>query len=115
MALIAIISFFLLGAVLLYREHQLNRERAAVLSNLQEAFTALDACHIQIKRTNEDLFVMQTVLCERHILDENDLVQARMRLIEIPRRLAEERAATARHLKVSPTQLIFDPLDPTIQ
>lgn len=114
MALLAVIAVIVLGVVLLTREHQFSRERATTGTSVQEVRAALDACRMQLRRTAEDLYVIQTVLSERNLLDDNELARARLRLIEAPRRMAEERAAMARHLKVSPTQLMLDSAEPKI-
>ena len=114
MAVLAVVAVLVLSVGLALRERQLARDRAAADAALQELRTSLEGARNQLRRANEDLFVIQTLLAERNLLDENDLARARLRLIEAPRRVAEEKAAMARHLKVSPTQLVIDPSDSKI-
>lgn len=114
MALLAVIAAGVLCIAFAVREYQLGKERAAMISAITELRTAVEASRTQLRRLTEDIYVIQTVLAERNVIDDADLARARMRLIETPRRLAEERAAMARHLKVSPTQLVLDPGDPKI-
>ena len=114
MAMLAMVAAVVLGTALLAREVQLGHERATVSANIRELRVALELSRAQLRRTAEDLYVIQTLLCERNLLDEGEIARARLRLIDAPRRVAEERAAMARHLKVSPTQLVFDPGDSKI-
>ncbi len=114
MALVAIGAALVVCIAFALREQQLSRERAAQNAALDGLRAAIDALRGQLRRAQEDTFVLQTLLGERNMLDENDLAQARLRLIEAPRRVAEERAAMARHLKVSPTQLVLDPGEPKL-
>lgn len=114
MAVLAMVAVLVLSVAFALRERRLARDRTAALAALDELRTSLEAVRIQLRRANEDVFVVQTLLSERNLLDENDLARARLRLIEAPRRVAEEKAAMARHLKVSPTQLVIDPSDSKI-
>jgi hypothetical protein len=114
MAVLAVVAVLVLSVGFALRERQLARDRAATEAALQELRTSLEGARNQLRRANEDLFVIQTLLGERNLLDENDLARARLRLIDAPRRVAEEKAAMARHLKVSPTQLVIDPSDSKI-
>ncbi len=114
MALLAIGAALVVCIAFAIREQQLSRERAAQTAALDGLRAALDAQRGQLRRAQEDVYVLQTLLGERNVVDENDLAQARMRLIEGPRRVAEERAAMARHLKVSPTQLVLDAGEPKV-
>ena len=114
MAVLAVVAVLVLSVAFAFRERQVARERVAAEMVLQELRTSIEGARSQLRRANEDLYVIQTLLAERNLLDENDLARARLRLIEAPRRVAEERAAMARHLKVSPTQLVIDPTDSKI-
>lgn len=114
MAFTAVLAGVLLCVAFCVRERHLRRERAATAEALRDLRIALEATRAQLRRAGEDVFVLQTLLAERNLLDDGDLARARIRLIETPRRLAEERAAMARHLQVSPTQLVLDPNDPKI-
>jgi len=114
MAVLAVVAVLVLSVAFALRERRLARDRTATEAALQELRTSLEGARTQLRRANEDVFVVQTLLSERNLLDENDLARARLRLIEAPRRVAEEKAAMARHLKVSPTQLVIDPSDSKI-
>jgi hypothetical protein len=114
MALLAVIAAVVLCVAFAIRENQLGRERRVLAAAIEELRGVLDMTRMQLRRTGEDLYVTQTLLTERNVLDENDMARARLRLIEAPRRMAEERAQMARHLKVSPTQLLIDQGDPKV-
>ncbi len=114
MALLAIAAAVVLCIAFGAREHQLARERAAQAAAIEGLRAALEAMRGQLRRSQEDVYVFQTLLVERNLFDEGELARARLRLIEAPRRVAEERAAMARHLKVSPTQLVLDPGEPKL-
>lgn len=108
MALLAVIGGILLALALIARELQGSRERAAQTAALHEVQSALERTRQQLRRTQEDLYVMQSLLAERNILDEAELARGRLRLIETPKRLAAEREAVVRHLGASPTELVVD-------
>ena len=108
MTLLAVGGGIFLALALIVRELQLARERAMHLAAFEQLRLALDATRTQLRRAFEDLYVLQTVLAERNVLDEAELQRSRARLIEQPRRIAEERDAIQRHLGVSPTHLVVE-------
>lgn len=108
MTLLAIGGGIFLALALIVRELQTARERALQLAAFEQLRLSLDATRGQLRRAFEDLYVLQTVLAERNILDEAELARSRARLIETPRRIAEERDAIQRHLGVAPTHLVVD-------
>ena len=101
--------FFALALIL--REFQLARERAMHIALQEQMRLSLESTRAQLRRAAEDLFVLQSVLVERNLLDETQLARSRARLIEAPRRMAEERDAIARHLGVAPTHLVVEETD----
>ncbi len=113
MALLAISGGLMLCLAWAVREYQLWRERQALQAALNQLKQALDLSRQQMRRMSEDVYVMQAVLVEKNLLDEDELQRGRIRLIETPRRQAEERNQLLRHMNVSPTQIIDDP-DPKI-
>jgi hypothetical protein len=101
--------FFALAMIL--RELQLGRERAMHQATFEQLHLSLEGVRAQLRRAGEDLYVLQAVLAERNLLNEADLARGRARLIENPRRIAEERDAIQRHLGVAPTHLVVDDSD----
>jgi hypothetical protein len=97
-----------LALALLVREVQLSRERAMQAAVFEQLRAALESTRTQLRRASEDLHVLQNVLVERRMVDEAELARTRIRLVEMPRRLAAEKDAIRRHLGVSPQVLVRD-------
>lgn len=95
-------------AALILREFQLARERAMQMATYDQLRLALEGTRAQLRRNAEDLYVLQVILAERNLLNEAELARTRARLIENPKRMAEERDAIQRHLGVAPTHLVVD-------
>jgi hypothetical protein len=109
MGLLAILGGLLLALALIVREVQLARERANHASELERMRVSLGETRRQLRRALEDLYVLQNVLGDKHLLDEHDLARGRARHIDGPRRIAEERDSILRkHDDVEATQLIID-------
>ena len=108
MALLAVVGGLLLAFALVVREYQLAKERSQHAAAHERLRVSLKETRGQLRRTLEDVHVIQRVLEEKHLLDETDLARGRMRLIETPRRRAAERNAIVRNHNVSPTQLVMD-------
>ena len=108
MVVLAIVSGASLALALVVREIQFARDRIAKRAQLSELNANIEKLRTQLRRAQEDVYVMQTLLSERNILDENEIARGRVRLIENPKRLAAEKDAIVRHLGVSPTSLVVD-------
>jgi len=108
MLLFAILGGLLLSAALIAREIQWTKERHSRDATHQELENALRLTRAQLRRTREDLYVFKSVLQERRLIDDAALLEGRMRLVENPRRKAEERARIVRNADVSPTQVVID-------
>lgn len=111
MTLLAIGGGLFLALALIIREYQLTRERALQAATFEQLRVSLEATRGQLRRACEDLYVLQSVLSERNVLDEADLARTRIRLVEMPRRVAAERDAIRRHLGVAPQHLVIDESD----
>lgn len=83
----------LLSFIWLGREWQLAKERTLQLASLKALSEILHSTRLQLRRATEDIFVLQALLIERQAFSESDLNRARLRLIEYPRRQAEQRQA----------------------
>src|SRR5687767_6586533 len=101
MALLAVVGALSLMLAWAVREWQLARERRAFAQAVEHLRLSLDSSRQHLKRISEDLYVLQSVMVERNLIDETELQRSRVRLVDNPRRLAEERDALARHMKVS--------------
>ncbi|MEO1482889.1 MAG: hypothetical protein AAFU77_12350 [Myxococcota bacterium] len=102
----------LLAAALLLRELQWSRDRARFSSELKALSDALDKNRRSTRKLQEDLFVLQTVLRERNLLAESELVGARKRLIDRPKRVAAERDAIQQNLNIGvPAQVIEESIN----
>ncbi len=102
----------LLAASIAIREWQWARERRETRASLRSLTDNLDKSQRNVRRLQEDVYVLQTVLRERNLLSENELAQARDRLIEQPKRVAAERDAIQRHLNIGvPVQVIEESLN----
>lgn len=114
MLFLALGGGLLLAAALWVREYQLAKERNAHNRELEALRQQVERHKSHLRRTVEDLYVLRQLLVERHVLDEHDLVRGRVRLIEAPRRQAEERDAILRGMEISPNQLIVEESEPKI-
>jgi len=108
MLILAIAGGLLLAVALFLRELQLHRERRVQMQAAESLRVAIEVSNRLLRRAREDLFVLHSVLKERNLINEEDLVRIRARLIDTPRRLAEEREELLQDLEVAPTQLILD-------
>ncbi len=108
MTLLAVCGGLLLAVALIVREYQLGRERTARLAALEQLHGSLEAAGRQLRRAREDIYVLRTVLQERGVISEEELARGRARLIEAPRRRAEERSEMLRELQVPSTKVILD-------
>src|SRR5688500_8013516 len=93
---------------LMLREVQSIRERHRSRETIRELRAGLETTRSQARRAIEDLYVLQTVLTERHVVDDAELSRGRARLIENPRRIAAERESILARPGVSPTQVVID-------
>ena len=94
------IAFFVTVAWLA-REVQGMRERAGLEQVLAELRISQRNVREGVRRMAEDFFVMQHLLAERSVVAESDMVRARARLIETPKRKAQERTTMSRHVDVN--------------
>lgn len=108
MGLLAVIGGLFLCAALAVREFQLSRERASMTAAFEQLKASLETTRAQQRRGLEDVYVLQATLLERHVVDQTELAESRSRLIDGPRKMAQERRAILKHTTVSPTQLILD-------
>ncbi len=108
MTLLALCGGLLLAVALMVREVQLRRERAAARADHDRLFASVETAVRHLRRTREDLYVMRTVMQERGVLTEEDLARGRARLIETPRRRAEERDQMLKELKIADVPVILD-------
>ena len=108
MIVLVLIGGLLLVIGMVVREFQLARERAARAKLFEYLSRALDANREQLKRLSEDLYVLRTLLAERQIIASKDLIDGRTRLIDGPRRQAEERDAILRGFDILPIQLLAE-------
>jgi hypothetical protein len=107
MALLAVVGALSLMLAWSVREWQLSRERRAFAQAVDHLRVSLETTRHHLRKVSEDLFVLQSLMVERNLIDETELARGRMRLIEGPRRAAEERDALAKNMKVSPTVLVL--------
>ena len=111
MTLLAIGGGLLLMVAFFVRESQLARERVLQAARHRTLQTALEDTRNQLRRACEDLYVLQHILAERNVLDDTDLARGRVRLVEAPRRMAQERDAIQRHLGISAPYLVIEDSD----
>lgn len=108
MALLAVIGGLFLCAALAMREYQLAKERVTMTAAIEQLRGFLDTNRSQLRRTLEDLYVLQATMVERNVIDECELAEGRARLIEAPKRMAQERRAILKHVTANPTQVVVD-------
>lgn len=108
MTLLAVCGGLLLAVALIVREIQQGRERTARLSALERLHQLGDAQARQLRRAREDLYVMRVLLQERGVFSDEEFARSRIRLIEDPRRRAEERSQLTRDVNLAPGVLIID-------
>ncbi|MEM6558242.1 MAG: hypothetical protein AAF605_00525 [Myxococcota bacterium] len=108
------VGWMLAGAavVMVAREIAWFRERGATHKALKALGDAFEQRNQSIRRLQEDLYVLQSVMRERNMLSDHELVSARKRLVEQPKRVAEERDAIQRNLNVGiPSQVIKESIN----
>jgi small-conductance mechanosensitive channel len=98
----------LLTLSLIMREVQLLRERTHLVALLDDVRLQDQGTRDQARRLGEDLYLMQTLLAERNLLNEADMLRARSRLIDRPRRLTQEREAIHAHLGRHPSAVLLE-------
>jgi len=108
MILLAVSGGLLLALALIVREYQLSRERRARMAALEHLHGSLDLTTKHLRRAREDLYVLRAIMQERGVLTDEEFARCRVRLIEAPRRRAEERSQILRSVEVSPQQVILD-------
>lgn len=110
-------TFLALGAgifltlAMILREVQFARDKASAMAAYEQMRITLEGTRAQLRRSAEDLFVLQTVMVERHLIDDTELARSRARLIDLPRRRAEEKDAISRNLGVNSGHLLVDDVD----
>jgi hypothetical protein len=100
---------FGLGLALCHRHA--GRQHTATQTLVEQMRLTLEGTRSQTRRLAEDLFVLQAVLTEHHLFDDAEMARCRARLVETPRRVAQERDAITRNLGVSPTHLVVSDSD----
>ncbi len=108
MTLLAVLGGLLLALALIAREVQLARERSSQATNTAKLHSTLTDTRRQLRRALEDIYVLHAVLADKNLVDDADVARIRARLIDTPRRVAEERDAIMRSHDVSPPQLVID-------
>ncbi len=101
---VSLVTLILLGV----RDFGLARERAALYEALKRLSASMEILRQELQRTSDDVYVLQTILAEHNLTDAVEFTRARARLVEAPRRVAQERDNLVRALKVAPTDLIID-------
>jgi len=108
MVLLGLIGGVFLAAALIVRELQTMRERAALTAQVDELRRAADAQSTHLRRAREDIVVLRAVLEQKHLLDDADLQKCRERIIEAPRRAAQERQAMGKDLQAGSAHMVID-------
>lgn len=108
MALLAVVGGLFLCAALAIREYQLAKERITMTTAFDHLRRSLDSTRSQLQRALEDLYVLQSTMVERNVVDEGELAEGRARLVEAPKRKAQERRAILKHVAANPTQVVVD-------
>ena len=105
---IAFLASLFFASALVVSEQRHRRERRAAAQAIANLHSALEVAGQQIRQCREEIFVVRALLQERGLVSERDLTQARERLIEEPRRQAEERRELVRGVTIAPNQVIID-------
>lgn len=108
MLLLLVFGTIALSAALIVREIYSAKERAIIRATFERLQISNNETRAQLGRTMEDLHVLQSILAERHIIDELELIRARSRFIENPRRAAQEREQIAKTTNDARTPIIVD-------
>lgn len=95
----------------LAREFQGMRERAQLERTLHEMRLSQQTVRDGVRRLAEDFFVMQHLLAERSVVQDADMLRGRSRLIEQPRRKAQEKHAIMQHLGTKTPPLMVEDAD----
>jgi hypothetical protein len=108
MILLALIGGLLLALAILAREYQLSRERVARTTALEHMRINAEATAKQLSRAREDLYVLRVMMHTRGLITEEDFARSRTRLIETPRKRAQERSQIMRTHEVDTLSLVVD-------
>ena len=79
----------------------------AMQARLRNIERALEAQHRQQQQTSDELYVMQSLLIEHNVVDQSELSRGHYRLVQIPRRQAQERLSILCAQEASPTQVVI--------
>lgn len=102
---------FFVCVSLLVREVTLVRERATLSRNIEELSLSQQSVRDGTRRLAEDLFVLQNLMVERGLLQQSDVSRGRGRLIEQPRRKAEERTAMLKYVSAEKVPFVLEDAD----
>lgn len=104
LVLIALVT----SIVALARARQRHRQEHDARAQVASLQTLLDTQRTRMQQCAEDLYVLQSLLVERQLIDDMALARGRHRFIESPRRLATEREAIQQQLGVPKNVVIID-------
>lgn len=108
MSVFALVLAVVVTIMLMTRELYLARERAIIIASIEALRTGFENARNSIRQSHEEIFLLQALLIERGIVLEHDIQSARKRLIEGPRKRAEEHEAISQHLGRSPEHLVLE-------
>ena len=109
--MLAVIGGLLLALALMIREIQGARERSRDARTVEQLRVAVEQMRTHLFRNREDVYVLREVLQERRVVSGADLMHARVKLIDKPRRRAKERHRILKSGVADAQRLVIDDND----
>ncbi len=113
MGIVAVVLIGACGVIWAGRQQRRQRHLLAQGRQVEALRLSLEGNRVQLRRCHEDILVLRHALAARHLLDDTDLNRQRLRLVEEPRRQAQERTAIERDLGIAASRLVADSGDCT--
>ncbi|MEZ4271540.1 MAG: hypothetical protein R3C68_08950 [Myxococcota bacterium] len=107
MTYLVLLGGLVLVFVTIFRERHWARERRVTHQLLDQLHKVLAMRGAHLQRAMEDIYVLRKVLQEQGVFDEAEFERSRVRLVEAPRRVAQERDQIMQSANVPATQVII--------
>ena len=108
MSFIAVSGSLLLILVLFMREQMQQKRYRRQTELIQHLHSNLTSTQNLLNRNREDIFVLRTMLEELQVLDPAEFARSRARLIEDPRRTAQEQHEMQQYADATGGHVVID-------
>ncbi len=108
MSILGILGVIAVVVAFLSREIHQRRERKKEEDTFAEIVEVLADTNEHVQHLIETIYIMESLLIEKGVLSEDETEEAHDRLIELPRRIENEREALTDSGLGTPSNLIID-------